>query len=76
MYIYVYLLELEKEYPKKIVENFKKVTNACASGTLVEKKLFYRTNKNNYYYYFITWIIFAFIHIINVVKFTVYTHAR
>ncbi len=54
MYIYVYLLELEKEYPKKIVENLKKVTNACASGTLVEKKLFYRTNKNNYYYYFIT----------------------
>ena len=40
MYIYVYLLELEKEYPKNIVENLKKVKNACASGTLVEKKFF------------------------------------
>ena len=36
MYIYVYLLELEKEYPKKIFENLKKVKN----GTLVEKKFF------------------------------------
>ena len=57
---------MEKEWPKKIVR--------LQSGTSFEKKLFYKTNNN--YYYLISWIIFAFIHIINVVKFTVYTHAR